>query len=80
MQKLTDSVCPASREEWRLWLTENHRSKQSVWLVYYRKKSGVPTLSWSEAVDEALCFGWIDSTTKALCQRPVSRFARRCWI
>lgn len=74
MQKVTDSVCPASREEWRLWLTENHRSKQSVWLVYYRKKSGRPSLSWSEAVDEALCFGWIDSTTKTLDHETFTQF------
>lgn len=58
------SFCPASRQEWRQWLQENHGSKPSVWLVYYKKKTNVPTISWSEAVDEALCFGWIDSTKR----------------
>ena len=39
----------------------NHASEESVWLIYYNKASGQPSLTWSEAVDEALCFGWIDS-------------------
>ena len=47
-------------------MEKSHQSKQSVWLVYYTKKSNVPSLSWSEAVDEALCFGWIDSTKKTI--------------
>lgn len=59
--KETDTFCPAGRQEWRQWLQENHSKKQSVWLIYYKMKAGMPTLSWSEAVDEALCFGWIDS-------------------
>jgi uncharacterized protein YdeI (YjbR/CyaY-like superfamily) len=60
------TFCPANRQEWRQWLQENHRTKQSVWVIQYNKKSNKPTLSWSEAVDEALCFGWIDSTRKSL--------------
>lgn len=55
-----------SRQAWRKWLEENHLSRQSIWLIQYKKNSGKPTLSWSEAVDEALCFGWIDSTRKTL--------------
>ncbi|WP_400262873.1 YdeI family protein [Sphingobacterium sp. SG20118] len=47
-------------------MEKNHQSKQSVWLVYYTKKSNIPSLSWSEAVDEALCFSWIDSTKKKI--------------
>src|SRR4051812_42240089 len=52
---------PASQAEWRQWLQKNHGLKQSVWLVLYNKASLQPTISWSVAVDEALCFGWIDS-------------------
>lgn len=51
----------ANRTEWRLWLQKNHPLKQSVWLVQYNKASSKPTISWRDAVDEALCFGWIDS-------------------
>lgn len=64
--KEIETYCPKSQAEWRHWLEKNHQSKQSVWLVYYTKKSNVPSLSWSEAVDEALCFGWIDSTKKTI--------------
>lgn len=52
---------PQHLAEWWEWLEQNHQSKQSVWLVYYRKSTGKKTLTWSEAVDMALCFGWIDS-------------------
>jgi uncharacterized protein YdeI (YjbR/CyaY-like superfamily) len=65
-KKEIETFCPTSRQQWRQWLEENYRSKQAVWLVHYKKKSGVPTISWSEAVDEALCFGWIDSVRKTL--------------
>jgi uncharacterized protein YdeI (YjbR/CyaY-like superfamily) len=66
--------CPTSQQEWRQWLEENHRSKQSVWLVYYKKKAQMPTISWSEAVDEALCFGWIDSTAKPVDEQTYRQF------
>src|SRR5690606_14486320 len=52
---------PTSQADWRKWLEKNHLSKQSVWLVFYSKSSKKPSISWSEAVDVALCFGWIDS-------------------
>lgn len=57
----TEIFYPKNQTEWRKWLQENHISKQDVWLVYYKKKSEIESISWSEAVDEALCFGWIDS-------------------
>lgn len=57
---------PENKQQWREWLQQNHESQQSVWLVCYKMKSGKPTISWSDAVDEALCFGWIDSTRKTL--------------
>lgn len=64
--KEIETYCPQSQADWRQWLEKNHQSRQSVWLVYHTKKSNIPSLSWSEAVDEALCFGWIDSTTKKI--------------
>ena len=69
-----NSFYPASIQEWRQWLLENHRLKQSVWLVYYKKKSKMPSISWSEAVDEALCFGWIDSTAKPIDEHTYKQF------
>lgn len=64
MQEL-ETFCPATKQEWRDWLHEHHLTKQSIWLIQYKKSSDKPTLSWSDAVDEALCFGWIDSTKKS---------------
>jgi len=52
---------PMTKEHWRKWLEENHIRGDAVWVVFYNKKSTKPTISWSDAVDEALCFGWIDS-------------------
>jgi uncharacterized protein YdeI (YjbR/CyaY-like superfamily) len=52
---------PESPAVWRSWLEKNHQNEQAVWVVFYTKASGKPTLTWSEAVDVALCFGWIDS-------------------
>ncbi|MCU0354784.1 MAG: YdeI/OmpD-associated family protein, partial [Cytophagales bacterium] len=54
-------VTPASRAEWRQWLAENHAAETGVWLVYYKKGTGRPSVTYDEAVEEALCFGWIDS-------------------
>jgi uncharacterized protein YdeI (YjbR/CyaY-like superfamily) len=65
-KKEIETFCPASKEDWRKWLEKNHQSEQSIWLVCYKKKSNKPSISWSDAVDEALCFGWIDSTRKTL--------------
>lgn len=61
-----DRIYPTTRQEWRKWLSENHAKKQGIWLVQYKKNTGKPTVNWSEAVDEALCFGWIDSIKKKL--------------
>lgn len=55
-----------SRSDWRKWLVKNHETKQSVWLLFYNNKSGKESISWSDAVDEALCFGWIDSKKQAI--------------
>ncbi|RYY56773.1 MAG: hypothetical protein EOO09_05295 [Chitinophagaceae bacterium] len=57
---------PASAKEWRKWLKENHQSKQSVLLLCYKKGTGTPSVEWTHVVDEALCFGWIDSTRKSI--------------
>jgi uncharacterized protein YdeI (YjbR/CyaY-like superfamily) len=70
-------VCPQNRQQWREWLHAHHAQDQSVWLVYYKKTSATPTLTWSEAVDEALCFGWIDSQAKPLDKERYQQFFSR---
>ncbi|MCS4301189.1 YdeI family protein [Chryseobacterium sp. BIGb0232] len=56
----------STREDWRQWLAEFHQSRPSVWVICNTRKSGLPVVGWSELVEEALCFGWIDSTRKTI--------------
>jgi uncharacterized protein YdeI (YjbR/CyaY-like superfamily) len=74
MKQEVETIFPKSRQEWREWLFNNHDIKQYVWLIYYKKKSNVPTVMYSEAVDEALCFGWIDSKVKPLDEEKYMQF------
>lgn len=76
--ELHPQFCPNNQEEWREWLQENHEDASHVWLVMYKKASEKHNLSWSEAVDEALCFGWIDSVKKTMdADRFVQYFGKR---
>jgi uncharacterized protein YdeI (YjbR/CyaY-like superfamily) len=50
-----------TRKDWRQWLQKNHATAQAVWLIIYKKESGMDSVYYPEAVDEALCFGWVDS-------------------
>lgn len=73
-----ETFYPTSQKQWRSWLQKNHAKKDAVWVIFYKKSSGKPTLSWSESVDEALCFGWIDSTKKTLDEeRSIQFFSKR---
>jgi len=64
--KNIETYYPTSRADWRKWLVKNHETKQSVWLLFYNKKSEKVSISWSDAVNEALCFGWIDSKKQTI--------------
>ena len=55
-----------SREEWRAWLAKHYQSETEVWLIYYKKHTGQPRISYDHAVEEALCFGWVDSIVKKI--------------
>ncbi|MEY3648114.1 MAG: hypothetical protein RLZ13_999 [Bacteroidota bacterium] len=74
MEDGIESICPSSRQAWREWLQANHAKKQAVWLIYYKKKSNLPTVIYSDAVDEALCFGWIDSKAKPIDEEKYMQF------
>ncbi|GGF67013.1 YdeI/OmpD-associated family protein [Wenyingzhuangia marina] len=65
-KKEINSFCPSNQQEWRMWLEKNHVTEDFVWLIIYKKHTKKPTVSWSEAVDQALCFGWIDSTKRPI--------------
>lgn len=57
---------PRDRPDWRRWLAENYDRSDGIWLVYYKKGSGVRNVVYDEAVEEALCYGWIDSLPRKL--------------
>jgi uncharacterized protein YdeI (YjbR/CyaY-like superfamily) len=68
----------ATRQEWRDWLRDNHATETELWMVYYKKGSGKPTVTYDEAVEEALCYGWIDGLTKSIdAERYAQRFTPR---
>ncbi len=64
--EITETFYTAERSEWRQWLAENYKTAEEIWLVYPRKHSGKPRIRYNDAVEEALCFGWIDSINKKL--------------
>jgi uncharacterized protein YdeI (YjbR/CyaY-like superfamily) len=54
------------RAEWRAWLEQHHATAPGIWLIYYKKESGKPRVAYDDAVEEALCFGWVDSRPNAI--------------
>jgi uncharacterized protein YdeI (YjbR/CyaY-like superfamily) len=74
MPEITKRKSFKNREAWRAWLEKNHAREKELWLVLYKKNSDKPTVSYDEAVEEALCFGWIDGLTKGIDEE---KFAQR---
>lgn len=70
----TQRLYVTTREAWRDWLEKHHESEEEIWLIYYKKHSGRPRIPYDHAVEEALCYGWIDSTIQRLDE---NRFAQR---
>lgn len=56
----------SNRDAWRAWLDRHHETEQEIWLVFYKKHTGKPGVSYEDAVEEALCFGWIDSIVRRI--------------
>ncbi|MBN2274100.1 MAG: YdeI/OmpD-associated family protein [Bacteroidales bacterium] len=76
--EITETLYVTDREQWRSWLEKNHTSAKEIWLIYYNKKSGKPRIPYNDAVEEALCFGWIDSIVKKYDKdRAAQRFSPR---
>jgi uncharacterized protein YdeI (YjbR/CyaY-like superfamily) len=61
-----ETVSARDRAEWRRWLEKNHARRAEIWLVFYKKASGKQTVSYEHAVEEALCFGWVDGLKKGI--------------
>ncbi|MGE5249939.1 MAG: YdeI/OmpD-associated family protein [Bacteroidota bacterium] len=76
--EITQTLRVTDRLAWRKWLQEHYRTEREVWLVYPKKHTGKPRISYNDAVEEALCFGWIDSTAKSLdADHTAQRFSPR---
>lgn len=74
MLTINETLHPAATSQWRGWLEKFHDKKSEIWLIFYKKSTGKQTISYQQAVDEALCFGWIDSIEKSV---DPERFALR---
>ncbi|UCE28860.1 MAG: hypothetical protein JSV85_06245 [Candidatus Bathyarchaeota archaeon] len=74
LMELTNSLYAVGRDDWREWLRRNHDVKKEIWLIYYKKHTGKPSIPYDDSVEEALCFGWVDSTIKRIDDQ---RFARK---
>jgi len=64
--KTSKTLYVSNRVDWRAWLAKNHLTEKEVWLIYYKRHTGKPRIPYDDAVEEALCYGWIDSTIKRL--------------
>jgi uncharacterized protein YdeI (YjbR/CyaY-like superfamily) len=64
--EITETVLVRTPEEWRAWLEANHQTKTEIWMIRFKKKSGKPSIDYTGAVEEGLCFGWIDSLEKGI--------------
>jgi uncharacterized protein YdeI (YjbR/CyaY-like superfamily) len=76
--EITQTLYVTDPEEWREWLKAHYKSESEIWLVYYKKATGKPRIEYNDAVEQALCFGWIDSNQKKLDEeRSAQRFSPR---
>jgi uncharacterized protein YdeI (YjbR/CyaY-like superfamily) len=72
--KISKTLYVSNRTAWRAWLTKNHATETEVWLIHYKKHTSRPNLPYEDAVNEALCFGWIDSLVQYI---DPERYARK---
>ena len=75
---ITKTLYVTRRNAWRAWLKKNYKTEKEIWLIYPKKATGEPRIEYNTAVEEALCFGWIDSLVKKLDEEhTVQRFSPR---
>ena len=63
-----------TRERWRQWLAKHHATESEVWLIFHKQHTGIPSVAYTDALDEALCYGWIDSLIQRIDD---DRYARK---
>lgn len=72
--KITKTLNVDNRMQWRQWLAENHDKEKEIWLIYHKRHVEVPTISYAESVEEALCYGWVEGLIRKVDDE---RYARR---
>ena len=72
--KIADELYVTNRDDWREWLRKNYETEKEIWLIYYKKHTGKPSVPYNDSVEEALCFGWVDSIIKKIDDE---KFARK---
>jgi uncharacterized protein YdeI (YjbR/CyaY-like superfamily) len=76
--QIGETLTALTPDDFHHWLEVNHHTKKEIWLVIYKKASGKTGISYDESIDEALCFGWIDSTAKSIdAEKYAQRFSPR---
>jgi uncharacterized protein YdeI (YjbR/CyaY-like superfamily) len=76
--EIGETLYVTDREGFRKWLLENHQTKKEIWLIQYKKATKKPSVNYVEAVEEAICFGWIDGFEKGMdMERYAIRFSPR---
>jgi uncharacterized protein YdeI (YjbR/CyaY-like superfamily) len=76
--EITKTLYVTDAGEWREWLEKHYQTEKEIWLVYPKKETGQPRIAYNDAVEQALCFGWIDSTVRRLDERrSAQRFSPR---
>ena len=76
--EIGETLYVTTGDEFRKWLLKNHRTKKEIWLVQYKKATKKPSINYVDAVEEALCFGWIDGLEKSMdAERYALRFSPR---
>ncbi|HVM71379.1 MAG TPA: hypothetical protein VMT91_06440, partial [Anaerolineales bacterium] len=71
--KITQTFSAPDRATWRNWLAEHGASEREVWLVYYKAGTGLPTISYQDSLEEALCYGWVDSIIQKIDEEKYAR-------
>ncbi len=76
--EIGETLYVTTGEQFRRWLEQNHKARKEIWLIQYKKAAKKPSINYVEAVEEALCFGWIDGTQKSMdSERYALRFSPR---
>ena len=78
IMEIGETIYVTTGDEFRKWLIKNHKDKKEIWLIQYKKATKKPSINYVEAVEEAICFGWIDGLEKGMdAERYALRFSPR---